>query len=90
MRLSHLRMQTCVVMTTLPLPHNKPTKEDLDRVYSFAQSLQQSEPHTPIVLDSFGPLRMDRDLVDACLADLQKLRKVMAWPMFVPLPEKKS
>ncbi len=72
------------------LPHIKPTQEDLDRVYSCAQSLQQSQPHTPSVLDSFGRLRRDRDLVDACLADLQKLRKVMAWPMFAPLPEKKS
>jgi len=73
-------------MTALPLPRKKPTKEDLDRVYSFAQSLQQSQPDTPIVLDSFGPLRMDRDLVDACLADLQKLRKVTAWSLFAPLP----
>jgi hypothetical protein len=72
-------------MTTLPLPPKKPTQEDLDRVYSFAQSLQQSQPDIPIVLDSFGPLRMDRDLVDACLADLQKLRKVTAWSLFAPL-----
>ena len=81
-----LRIKNCLAMTALPLPHNKPTKEDLDRVYSFAQSLQQSQPDTPIVLDSFGPLRMDRDLVDACLADLQKLRKITAWPLLASLP----
>jgi hypothetical protein len=89
LRLSRLRIQNCLVMTTLP--HIKLTQEDLDRVFSIMQSLQKFQPDIPIVLDSFEQYGMtDRILVRACLSELHKRGKIMEWPLLAPLPERKQ